>query len=182
MHLSHEQIEDIQKNKDIAAASYIWIFSVIILFSRRESKFIRFHARQATVLFILSVLFWLIPYVAYLNILVLAAMIVGFITAIQGEYYRLPVVFTVLENREVIKDIPKSLFYILKYGWKRMKEIFYPPTTQSVMKDMTEEKIMKLEEEIYEMKKKLEENTEEVEFMSKTLEEVRRYHEGYKKL
>lgn len=75
MEFTETQKQDIQNNKDIAAFSYIWIFSVLVLFSRKDSQFIQFHARQALILFIFSVLFYLIPILRYANVLVVAAMI-----------------------------------------------------------------------------------------------------------
>lgn len=108
MDLKSHQLTDINKNKDLAAVGYLWILSVIILFAKRESAYVQFHARQGTFLFILSVIFWLVPYLFYLNILVLAAMVVGFITALNGEYYSMPLVNAVLEKilkrRELTAD------------------------------------------------------------------------------
>jgi len=83
MEITESQKDDIQVNKDIAAFSYVWVFSVIILWSRRDSPFVQFHAKQAVVLFIMSVFFYLVPIPKfhYLNLFVVAAMITGFINA-----------------------------------------------------------------------------------------------------
>lgn len=113
MEFNSNHQDDIVNNKDLAAASYLWILSIIILLARRESSYVQFHARQGTFLFVLSVVFWLVPYVSYLNILVLAAMVVGFITALNGEYYSMPLVDTVLakimKRKEVTPDERRTI-------------------------------------------------------------------------
>ncbi len=83
MQLTEIQKDDIQTNKDIAAFSYIWIFSVIIMWTRRDSQFVQFHARQAVMLFILSIIIYVIPIPKfhYLNVFTVAGMIAGFINA-----------------------------------------------------------------------------------------------------
>lgn len=85
---------DIQENKDIAALSYVWVLSVFIYLYRRESAFVRHHSRQGIVLFILSIVFWMIPVVGrFLDLIVLALMIMGFLNAAQGRYAPLPLVY-----------------------------------------------------------------------------------------
>lgn len=100
MNLTEIQKDDIQVNKDIAAFSYIWIFSVIILWSRKDSQFIQFHAKQAFVLFIFSIIFYLIPIPKfhYMNVFVVAGMITGFINANMGQYYEMPLVSDLVKN------------------------------------------------------------------------------------
>jgi len=100
MQLTEVQKDDIQTNKDIAAFSYIWIFSVIILWTRRDSQFIQFHARQAIMLFILSILIYVIPIPKfyYLNVFTVAGMITGFINANLGEYYEMPLVSDLVKH------------------------------------------------------------------------------------
>lgn len=100
MHLTEVQKDDVKVNKDIAAFSYIWIFSVVILWSRRDSQFIQFHAKQAVVLFIFSVVFYLIPIpkFEYMNVFVAAGMITGFINANMGQYYEMPLVSDIVKH------------------------------------------------------------------------------------
>lgn len=129
MELTELQKDDIQVNKDIAAFSYIWIFGVVILWSRRDSQFIQFHARQSVVLFILSVLIYVLgmatfDFLKYLNVFIVAGMITGFVNANMGEYYEMPIVsdlvkhhITVAGTWEFIKD--KST-----YGSNLIKRIF----------------------------------------------------------
>lgn len=91
MELSQTDKQDIRENKELAAVSYAWAMSIIIFFARKESKFVRFHARQAILLFILSIIFWFIPYIGrFLELFVAGFMVMGFINAFKGSYFRLP--------------------------------------------------------------------------------------------
>lgn len=92
---------DIEQNKDIAAFSYLWIMSVVVYFLRRKSPFVRFHARQAMALFILSVAVFFVPVISkLLELGVLALMVLGFINAAQGQRKDVPIVGP-LSRREI---------------------------------------------------------------------------------
>ena len=65
--------KDIKDNKDMAALSYVWILSVILFFARKDSPFIRYHSKQAMILFILSIPIWTIPMLGHCLILVIVA-------------------------------------------------------------------------------------------------------------
>ncbi len=79
--------DDVRENKDIAALSYVSVLSVIIFLLRRDSPFVRFHSRQAVILFLISLPLWFIPLVGrFLELFVLAGMVIGFIGAAQGEW------------------------------------------------------------------------------------------------
>lgn len=87
---------DIADNKDIAALGYVWVLSIFVFLYRRESPFVRHHARQGIVLFVLSLFFWGIPVVGrFLEIPVLALMVMGFLNAAQGKYSPLPLVYAI---------------------------------------------------------------------------------------
>lgn len=91
MELSKADKKDIEENKELAAVSYAWAMSVIVFLARRESKFVCFHAKQAIFLFGLSIIFWFIPYIGkFLELFVAIFMLIGFINAIKGDYFRLP--------------------------------------------------------------------------------------------
>ena len=83
-----------------AALSYISIIAVVILLTKKDSDFVQFHARQGLVLFIGEVVLWLVSMFAWslfyvvslVSLIFLVASIVGFIKALGGERYRLPVV------------------------------------------------------------------------------------------
>ncbi|MEK7591635.1 MAG: hypothetical protein AAB489_05540 [Patescibacteria group bacterium] len=86
---------DVEENKDIAAFSYLWVMSVVVWFLKKDSPFVRFHSRQAIVLFVLSVIIWIIPveFVSrLLEIVILAGMVIGFLNAAQGQRKDIPLV------------------------------------------------------------------------------------------
>ncbi|MFZ5365105.1 MAG: DUF4870 domain-containing protein [Patescibacteria group bacterium] len=91
--------KDIEENKTVAMLSYIWILFLIPLFSKKDSKFCQFHAKQGLVLFIASLvisLIGIIPILGWitgfiLGILLLILAIMGIVKALQGEYWEMPV-------------------------------------------------------------------------------------------
>lgn len=85
--------EDIAKNKDLAALSYLWILSLVVYWTRKDSPFAQFHARQGVTLFVLSVVFMFVPVVNKpLQLLVLVGCAFGFMNAAQGKRTDLPLV------------------------------------------------------------------------------------------
>lgn len=83
----------------MAALSYLWILSVVMLLLKKEDKFVQFHAKQGLVLFLCSMVLWVIPIIGWLlNMVVTIAVIVGFIMAIQGKEYKMPVVGDLAEK------------------------------------------------------------------------------------
>lgn len=90
----------------MAAISYLWILSIIILVVKKDSDYVRFHARQGVVLFGASVVLWVLgmilfflwPIIWILNLIVLVAVIVGFIQALSGKRYKMPVVGDIAES------------------------------------------------------------------------------------
>ncbi len=118
--------QDVHENKDVAAISYIWILSVVILFFRKDSPFVQFHAKQATTLFILSLIFWLFPsgIRGVLEVFVLAGMLMGFINTVQGEYYKVPAIY-LLSSGHLKKEQWFSFFYQIFYYLRNLfKRIF----------------------------------------------------------
>jgi fumarate reductase subunit D len=80
-----------QEQKIWAAASYLWILSLVVLAARKNNEFIRFHANQGVILFIISLLALLTgPLMFIINIFVVIAAVAGIIKAIQGEKWQLP--------------------------------------------------------------------------------------------
>lgn len=114
----HIDEQDAKRNNDIAAFSYVWILSIIVYVLNEESDFVAFHARQGIVLFAFSVLFAIIPILGfYLNVLVLILSIVGFIMALSGSGYRIPVAAYIAEKNPSLEDfylhIKASFLYIV---------------------------------------------------------------------
>jgi uncharacterized membrane protein len=102
--------QDIEQNKDIAAFSYLWIMSVVVFFLRRKSPFVRFHAKQAMVLFGLSLLVLLIPILnRLLELFILGLMGYGFLNAAQGLQKDIPIVGPLSRREMTIREAWKAL-------------------------------------------------------------------------
>lgn len=99
--------KDVADNKDLAALGYVWVLSLVVLFAKRDSAFVQFHARQGAVLFGLSLVVWAMPFVGKLaELLVLALCLVGFLHAAQSEWKEVPIVGPL--SRGSIADLRNS--------------------------------------------------------------------------
>lgn len=94
--------EDIEKNKVVAAVSYIWILCLLPLFLKRDSAFCQFHAKQGLVLFIIEIVGWLIfwiPFIGWLLfIIILIFAVMGLVNALQGNYWKMPFIGDLAEK------------------------------------------------------------------------------------
>ncbi len=100
--------KDIRMNKDVAAFSYVWIMSVVIFASRKDSKFIQYHSRQAVILFLASIVAALVPFIGkYLVMLIVAGMLLGFINAAQGHYADVPFAGDLAKGKLSVGDLMK---------------------------------------------------------------------------
>ena len=112
--LTPEEQADIERNKDVAAMSYLWILSVVVHYARRDSPFIAYHARQGIWLFVISIPVWLIPQVGhYLEFFVLAGMIIGFLNAAQGQRREVPIIGKLASGALTLRDIWKSVVHAI---------------------------------------------------------------------
>ncbi len=85
--------QDIRDNKDIAALAYLWLLSAVLFFWKRNSPFVRFHAKQGMILFVLTLVLPIIPLIGKLLVLIpFAGMVTGFVNAAQGLRKDLPIV------------------------------------------------------------------------------------------
>ena len=116
--------DDAQKNRDIAAVGYIWVLSVIVFFAKKESPFVRFHARQGIVLFILSIISWMIPLIGrYIELVILALGVLGFLAAAQGQWKELPLIGPLSRNDMVgVRRSWRELLDGFLRGWKEAKK------------------------------------------------------------
>ena len=116
---------DIRINKDVAAFGYIWIMSIIVYAARRDSKFVHFHAKQGMVLFVLSILAGLIPYVGkYLVLVIFAGMALGFINAAQGVYRDVPYVGPLSRGELKLSQLLDGAITILQRIYDVFKTMF----------------------------------------------------------
>ncbi len=118
-----------EKEKEFAALSYLWIFSVIIYFSpKSQSKYVKYHSKQAVLLFVLSILVYFLPwYLFYINIFILFLMVLGIIEAFYGHWYSLPVIGALIEgtfNPKKYVDSIIELFHEMKGFFIKKKSIF----------------------------------------------------------
>jgi uncharacterized membrane protein len=82
----------------MAALSYVWILSVVMLIIKKDDEFVKFHARQGLILFIASFV-GVIPFIGwFIGLIVVVLDIVGFIKALSGERYKVPVVGDIAEK------------------------------------------------------------------------------------
>ena len=89
--------KDVQDNKVMAALSYAWILFLVPLLGKRDSKFAQFHAKQGLVLFIIELVggfFMWFPIFGQLLMLALVLVsVLGIIKALNGEWWKMPVVY-----------------------------------------------------------------------------------------
>lgn len=116
---------DAKENRDIAAISYVWALGVFVFLWKKDSPFVRFHAKQGIVLFILTLLFWYVPYVGrFFELLILALCVLGFFNAAQGQWKELPLIGDMATGhwshvRQSFRDIG-SMFGSL---WHRIRPV-----------------------------------------------------------
>ena len=100
--------KDVEENKVLAAISYLGILVLIPLLMKRDSKFVKEHAKQGLVLFIAEVILWIVEAIfAWIPILgwiisvliwiILVAIaivsIIGLVYALQGKFWKIPIVY-----------------------------------------------------------------------------------------
>lgn len=79
-------------SKLMGALSYLWILSVVMLVIKKDDEFVKFHARQGLILFIISFVGF-IPVIGWIiDILVVIMVIVGFFKALSGEKWKMPLI------------------------------------------------------------------------------------------
>jgi len=84
---------DIEKNKTVAALSYVWILFLIPLLGKKHSKFCQFHAKQGLILFLLSFVSWfpLIGWLIGLAIIIISVM--GILKCLEGAWWKVPYIY-----------------------------------------------------------------------------------------
>lgn len=88
-----------EDEKLLAAMSYFWMLSLLILVSKKDSQYVTFHAKQGAVLFFASLILWIIPEIGLgLEVANLLLMFLGFKKALDGKKYPIPFVAEVAEN------------------------------------------------------------------------------------
>lgn len=94
--------KDTEENKIWGVLAYIWILSVVVYITKKNSPFALYHAKQGLVIFVLSVinsvLNWIIPgslwYVIsmLISIALLVLAIMGIVYALGGQKKEIPLI------------------------------------------------------------------------------------------
>ncbi len=88
-----DKIPPTTDNNLLAALSYVWVLSLLMLLFKRNDPFVLHHARQGFILNILTLVAWF-PVLGWIVFALAAAgMVIGFIQAWQGKEYRVPYVY-----------------------------------------------------------------------------------------
>lgn len=108
--------------KEFAALSYLWIFSLLIYFSpHAKSDYVRHHARQGMMLFWCSIIVYFLPgYLDYLNLLFVFLMVLGMMEAGLGNRYRLPILGDWLDG----KFEGQRHFSLMIHWWQKILNFF----------------------------------------------------------
>ena len=124
---------DIQENKDIAALGYVWALSIFVYLYKRQSPFVRHHARQGITLCLLSIACWFIPFAGrVLELPVLALMIMGFLNAAQGRYASLPLIDALSHgDMRMLRQSWKTVVDAIVRLWHKVRS-HNPPTTPAL--------------------------------------------------
>lgn len=92
--------KDVDQNRLVAALSWLWVLSAIILLVKKDSPFVQFHARQGFLVFLASIILWILFGILgplawvpqqLLHIAVFLVVVFGFVQALRGRWWTLPV-------------------------------------------------------------------------------------------
>ncbi|MFA4936959.1 MAG: DUF4870 domain-containing protein [Patescibacteria group bacterium] len=96
----NSSITPTSEEKTWAAISYLWILCLVPLLLKRESNYIRYHAKQGFGLFVVELIIsiiavvpllgWLIGFIAWMVFVVLSVM--GLVSALSGKMWRMPII------------------------------------------------------------------------------------------
>lgn len=88
--ISGSKQTDAKLNKNKAVMSYLWILCLVPLLSDKESEFVKFHARQGFILFVLSFA-TIVPFFGQIFMLVLiATSLIGIFKVMDEDWWEIP--------------------------------------------------------------------------------------------
>jgi uncharacterized membrane protein len=125
------EVTEERNEKELAALSYLWVFSVILLLAKRANPFVQHHARRGTVLFALSLVFWAVSWLQYAEFLVLALSLFGFIQAAMGNENHTPIISEVADGTFGKRDL-KHYYLKAKDGTIKVIKPDYVPSPMDV--------------------------------------------------
>ena len=94
-------LEERSEERLLAALSWLWVFSLVLLVLTRGRPFVQFHARQGAFLFVVSLGAWIVVALAGAKLWVFHALVqfgifllvvTGFLQALRGRWWTLPLV------------------------------------------------------------------------------------------
>lgn len=92
---------DVEQNRLVAALAWLWVLSVVILLTKKDSPYVQHHARQGFLLFIVSIpLLFVLPLfvpgawilLGLLKLGIFSLCVIGFLQALQGRWWTLPLI------------------------------------------------------------------------------------------
>ncbi len=162
--------EDITKNKELAALSYLWIFSLIILVARRDSEFVQHHARQGLILFLFSLAFWPLEVTRWGEFVVLALSILGFIEAALGNVYSVPVVGAIADGTFGMHHVKKGVHHVAHTAARFVNPQHVTPAFREELKEQHTE-LMETEKQVAVEQKLLEKEEKKLSSLLHRIEE-----------
>ncbi len=111
--ISNFDPKDVEENKVLAAISYLGILVLIPLLMKKDSKFIKEHAKQGLVLFIAEIVLWIVDLIfasipvlgLIVSVLIWLTLIgigivslIGLVYALQGKFWKIPLVYDWAKN------------------------------------------------------------------------------------
>lgn len=161
---------DIEKNRDVAAFAYFLIFAPVLLYTRRDSNFVQFHAKQATVLFVFGIGVALLPTpLPLLNFLTAAITLTGFLQANLGRYWKIPFVSQLLESGFSVETVIAFLKKLLG----TLKRIFTTAPSKTV-KEASNAIAHMRGLDLLKLNTKIEENTAHIAALQKEIEQIKK--------
>jgi uncharacterized membrane protein len=84
---------DVESGKTLAAVSYLWIAGLIIMLTSKKNKFVMFHAKQATALFVVETIAGITVVLSPLAGLVGLVGLYGLVMALMGNETKIPLAY-----------------------------------------------------------------------------------------
>lgn len=99
----------VEEGKIWAFVGYWWILFLVPLLGKKDNKFAYFHGKQGMVLFVFSIVIWIIGFIPVLGpiigfigwIIILVLAIIGMVTSLQGKYWKMPVLGDIAEKIKI---------------------------------------------------------------------------------
>jgi uncharacterized membrane protein len=99
---------DVESGKSMAWLAYLGILFLVPLLAMKDNKFAQYHAKQGMWLFVVEVALWILSFIFgffpsilalilgiiiwLLWIVILVFAIMGIVKALQGEYWKMPII------------------------------------------------------------------------------------------